>query len=114
MSEKITDKGTLQLAIMADLLNNGGIRKGYDIMQRFDVPSGSVYPSLGRLVDADILQEVDAPVNYRRGGGQNVKHYGFTPHGLLVAEQDLQTFQVPGLSNVVRLKLSQFGDRTSG
>ncbi len=97
--------GSLERVLRAFLEDPSASRYGYDLMKAAKLPSGTLYPLLGRLEDEKLVTaEWETPT----GDGQRPrKYYRLTGEGVRVARLDLAalTFArgsaAPGLAGPV-------------
>jgi DNA-binding PadR family transcriptional regulator len=71
-----------------------GVRYGFDIMDRTDLPSGTVYPALSRLErDGFVRSHWEDPVKAHGDRRPPRRYYRITPHGERALEEALARFQ---------------------
>lgn len=88
---KLTYPTTLVLHALAN-----GVRHGFDIIDRTELPSGTVYPILRRLEDEALVSAhwEDAAIAHEEQRPPR-RYYELTPAGHAVAETAVARYRVP-------------------
>lgn len=71
----------VQLVLRALLATPGREMYGLEILRSAGLPSGTVYPILGRLADAGWLTQRDEHIDTRKAGRPRRSYYQITPKG---------------------------------